>query len=137
MRVILAIGSLAWLTSAVIAPVFDLGPLYALFSLICHQDPDRSFYLNQAPFAVCIRCTGIYLGAAAAVLLGLSPRNMAFRVAVYANAAEFALSLVIIDLAPLRFSCGAALGWYAAPIISSGIQEAVSRVIAKLVGERS
>lgn len=41
--------------------------LYRGFSFICHQRPERSFHWHQLPLAVCVRCTGIYLGA----LLGL------------------------------------------------------------------
>jgi uncharacterized membrane protein len=34
----------------------------AIFSLICHQDPARSFTLLGHPWAVCHRCSGIYFG---------------------------------------------------------------------------
>jgi uncharacterized membrane protein len=36
--------------------------LYALFSRICHQVPERSFALAGFPLAVCHRCAGLYLG---------------------------------------------------------------------------
>jgi uncharacterized membrane protein len=39
------------------------------FSVVCHQDPGRSFWLAGAPVAVCARCLGIYLGAAAGAWL--------------------------------------------------------------------
>lgn len=39
--------------------------IFQFFSLSCHQDPARSFWIAGAPLAVCTRCTGIYLGAAA------------------------------------------------------------------------
>ena len=38
--------------------------LYALFDPVCHQIPERSFHLWHEPFAVCHRCTGLYLGFA-------------------------------------------------------------------------
>ncbi len=44
--------------------------LYALFSGICHQSPDRVFTIFGWPFAVCHRCTGIYFG----FFLGALPR---------------------------------------------------------------
>jgi len=44
--------------------------LYVFFSAICHQSPDRVFTLFDWPFAVCHRCTGIYLG----FFLGALPR---------------------------------------------------------------
>jgi len=44
--------------------------LYALFSGVCHQSPDRVFTVFDWPFAVCHRCTGIYWG----FFLGALPR---------------------------------------------------------------
>ena len=35
------------------------------FSIVCHQDPARSFWIAGAPVAVCTRCLGIYLGVVA------------------------------------------------------------------------
>jgi uncharacterized membrane protein len=43
----------------------------SFFSRLCHQDPARSFVLEGSPVAVCVRCLGIYCGAAAAALLPL------------------------------------------------------------------
>ena len=42
--------------------------IYAVGSVICHQLPDRSFFLNGRQLPVCARCTGLYLGGAAGVL---------------------------------------------------------------------
>jgi uncharacterized membrane protein len=39
-------------------------PLYSLFSLVCHQDPDRSFHIFGHQFACCERCAAIYLSIA-------------------------------------------------------------------------
>jgi uncharacterized membrane protein len=36
--------------------------VYLFFSPICHQNPERSFAVWGHPFAVCHRCSGIYLG---------------------------------------------------------------------------
>jgi len=36
------------------------------FSVVCHQLPERSFYLSGHPFAVCARCMGLYSGIAVA-----------------------------------------------------------------------
>jgi uncharacterized membrane protein len=43
--------------------------LYEMFGRVCHQIPGRAFYLEGHPLAVCARCTGIYFGFAAGVLL--------------------------------------------------------------------
>ncbi len=43
-------------------------PVFAVlqfFSVVCHQDPARSFWIAGAPVAVCARCLGMYLGAVA------------------------------------------------------------------------
>lgn len=37
-------------------------PLYALFSLICHQQPDHCLWLAGFPMAVCSRDTGLFAG---------------------------------------------------------------------------
>lgn len=40
---------------------------YQIFSLICHQNPERSYYFMGEKLPVCVRCLGIYAG----FLLGL------------------------------------------------------------------
>lgn len=42
---------------------------YRMFHGICHQIPERSFFLNDVPMAVNARCFGIFLGLAVAWLL--------------------------------------------------------------------
>jgi uncharacterized membrane protein len=39
------------------------------FSPVCHQDPARSLWVFGGPVAVCARCLGMYLGAAAGAWL--------------------------------------------------------------------
>jgi uncharacterized membrane protein len=41
--------------------------VYQAFSHVCHQIPERSFYIAGYPLAVCARCTGLYVGFAVAV----------------------------------------------------------------------
>jgi uncharacterized membrane protein len=43
--------------------------IYQAFSHVCHQLPERSFFVEGHPFAVCARCTGIYGGFAVATVL--------------------------------------------------------------------
>ena len=47
---------------------FLAGILYQAFSHICHQAPERSFFIAGQQLAVCARCTGLYAGFAAATL---------------------------------------------------------------------
>ena len=42
--------------------------IYATGGLICHQRPERSFFLNGHQFPVCARCTGLYLSAAMGII---------------------------------------------------------------------
>ena len=42
--------------------------VYEVGSLLCHQLSNRSFHLWGAQMPVCARCTGLYVGAAAAAL---------------------------------------------------------------------
>ena len=42
--------------------------VYAIGSVVCHQLPERSFYLWGRQLPVCARCTGIYAGAAVAAI---------------------------------------------------------------------
>jgi uncharacterized membrane protein len=43
--------------------------VYSVGALVCHQQAERSFELWGAQMPVCARCTGIYCGAALAMLL--------------------------------------------------------------------
>jgi uncharacterized membrane protein len=49
--------------------VFAVSVIYAGGSLVCHQRPDRSLTTCGRQWPVCGRCSGLYLGAAAGVLL--------------------------------------------------------------------
>ncbi len=39
--------------------------LFAIGGVICHQRPERSFFVDAHQLPVCARCTGLYLSAAA------------------------------------------------------------------------
>jgi uncharacterized membrane protein len=62
LRLALAATAMLWVAAVALAPalVFPIG------HFICHQRPDRSFFFHGRQVAVCARCTGLYLGAAAA-----------------------------------------------------------------------
>jgi uncharacterized membrane protein len=107
------------------APFAALVLSYA-FSLVCHQHPERSFWLFGAPVAVCARCLGIYLGAAIGLLLRTS-RRMATRLLIAAAAIN--LLDAFTELAGLhgnwlvvRFLLGVILGAAGALLITSSIE---------------
>ena len=42
--------------------------IYGAFAMLCHQLPDRSYFIDSHKFAVCTRCTGLYAGFAFTLL---------------------------------------------------------------------
>jgi uncharacterized membrane protein len=69
---VLAVGPVLWFALVALSPVLPplLGAaVYGLGGIICHQLPDRSFHWHGAQLAVCARCTGIYLGACASIVV--------------------------------------------------------------------
>lgn len=68
---VLVAGCLAVLALIVGAPLaisagypFWGAAIYRSFGFLCHQIPERSFFIAGHQFAVCSRCTGIYAGFA-------------------------------------------------------------------------
>ena len=43
--------------------------IYRAFGIICHQLPERSYFIDEHQLAVCSRCTGLYAGFALTLLL--------------------------------------------------------------------
>ncbi len=43
--------------------------IYRGFGIFCHQDPDRSYFIEGHKLAVCSRCTGLYAGFAFTLLI--------------------------------------------------------------------
>jgi uncharacterized membrane protein len=122
MPLALAIVAVAvpWLTAR--APEIGIA-VQRGFSLVCHQQPERSFVFFGGSVAVCARCLGIYLGAAMGLLLRVS-RPIAWTCLT----AAVALNLVdwLAEIAGrhgnwmgTRFTLGLALGVAGALIVSS------------------
>src|SRR5215471_10121519 len=55
-------------TSVAVALYALSAVVYEAGSLVCHQLSNRSFHAWGAQMPVCARCTGLYVGAAAAAL---------------------------------------------------------------------
>ncbi len=84
--------------------------LYALFSPVCHQIPERCFVFQGHPLAVCGRCLGVYVGFAAGLVL--YPLIRGFSRLVLPPARLFLLSVLPLAVDGLA----GALGLWASPI---------------------
>jgi len=125
-----SLAAFALSVAALVTPFFSthnfevLGfALHRGFSLVCHQRPERSFWLFGAPVAVCARCLGTYVGAAFGFLLRTS-RTIALRLFVAAiaiNALDAASELAGLhgNWMAVRFWLGVLLGATAALLIAS------------------
>lgn len=106
--------------------------IYQAFSRACHQIPGRSFHVAGHPLAVCARCTGIYAGLTAGVLLfplmrplrsAQTPTRFWLLAAFVPTALDFSLGLFGIwhNTHLSRFVTGALLGAVAAFFIVPGL----------------
>jgi len=75
---VVLVGALLWCGAIVLAPLFSAlqepftavgSTLYGIFSPVCHQIDGRSPSLLGMPFGVCTRCSAVYFGFLAGVLL--------------------------------------------------------------------
>jgi uncharacterized membrane protein len=132
---------LAFASLIVIAPValahghnVSAFVIYEMFGRVCHQIPERSFYVEGHPFAVCARCTGIYFGFAAGVLLyplvrslrrGDAPARKWLLWASVPALLDFALGFfgVLENTHLSRFLTGALLGAVAAFYVVPGLMD--------------
>jgi uncharacterized membrane protein len=78
LSIVLALIALALLVSwLAMTPPGALGKADAIGYAVCHRIEARSLHLGERPLPMCARCTGMYLGTAAAVgmLLALGRRR--------------------------------------------------------------
>ena len=122
-RAVVLAGSAMWCLLIIAAPAFDMPTIYRFFSIVCHQDPHRSWYLAGEPLAVCIRCTCIYLGFFIGTLLSLEPNTAHLRLAALLTIGEFILARLVLDSAWLRAATGLFLGIATAPFVVAGIHQ--------------
>ncbi len=106
--------------------------LQQAFSLVCHQRPERSFWLFGGTVAVCSRCLGIYVGAALGLLLRTA-RKLALQclvAAVVLNAIESLSEIMGLhgNWLDVRFLLGLMLGAAAALLVSSSLPAAGSEM---------
>src|SRR6266850_1311582 len=146
---------LAWLIIAafalmvslviVIAPLAAAGnhnllafSIYRTFANVCHQLPERSFYIAGHQFAVCARCTGLYAGFTLAVFFyplirpirtAVTPPRKWLFVAAVPLVVDFSLGLLGIcdNTHTSRLLSGFLLGAVSVFYIMPGIAELSSR----------
>lgn len=70
---LLMMPALAWCAGFVVAPLLAshafADVLAQLYVRVCHQLPERSFAWGALPWAVCIRCSSIYLAFTLTILV--------------------------------------------------------------------
>lgn len=117
-------------------------PVYDLFGYLCHQIPGRSFQLEGHSFAVCARCTGLYMGFALAVLCfplarsvrdARAPRRLWLLLGAVPITIDFALGFsgIWANTHLSRFATGALLGATCAFYVVPGLLD-----LARLVWRR-
>lgn len=109
--------------------------IYNIFSYICHQNPQRSFYINNTPFFLCSRCSGIYLAMISTLIIS-SFFNIRFSflklfilliIVLMLNLSTF---IEFFDTNLIRFLLGSLIG------IFSGLIMIKSIIILKTKGDR-
>ncbi len=109
----------------------------AFFTPVCHQWSSHSLHLLGAPLAVCARCSAIYLGFLAGVLLAPSiRRGLPVRTTLMVALLPMLLD-VALDLAPWydpgvvsRVLTGSWFGLLAGIVLTPIIVDAVTRLFA-------
>ena len=108
--------------------------IYRSFSYVCHQIPERSFFIGGHPFAVCSRCTGLYAGFAAATVVyplirSLRQTEAPARKWLFLAAAPLAIDFAVgyfgiwENTHSSRFATGALLGAVAVFYVLPGLME--------------
>lgn len=146
---IAAAGSLALMSLIIGAPLaLESGhpfwglTIYRAFSHVCHQIPERSFFVAGHPFAVCSRCTGLYAGFAVATVVYPVVRSLRQTEAPARKWLFLAAAPLVIDFSlgylgvwentqTSRFATGALLGAVAVFYVMPGLMDLSLRDWAK------
>ena len=118
------------------------GVIYHAFGILCHQIPERSYFVDGHKLAVCARCTGIYGGFTLTLLLyplirslrnvTTPPRTFLFLAAV-PLAIDFSLTFFGLweNTHTSRLLTGALLGSVAVFYVMPGIIDLSFRVMRR------
>lgn len=116
-------GATLWCAGIIAAPLLGLPSVYHFFSIICHQDPARSWRLFGEPLPVCIRCASIYFAFTASLWVGVRTNVAWLRAALVFMLCEFVFARLVVDAAALRSLSGILVGVSAAPFVKQGVEE--------------
>jgi uncharacterized membrane protein len=93
------------------APVVLTGAaVYAVGAAICHQKPERSFHSAGGQWAVCARCTGLYVGGTVGLLLWALWRRTDRPSPL--DTRGFRRALIVCAIPTLLTVVTAAIGWW-------------------------
>ena len=106
--------------------------IYRAFGVLCHQRPDRSYFIDGHKLAVCSRCTGLYAGFAVTLLLyplirslrnNVTPRRTFLFLAAIPLGIDFSLTFlgILENTHTSRLLTGALLGSVAVFYVMPGI----------------
>lgn len=112
--------------------------LYQAFTVLCHQLPERSYFIGEHKLAVCARCTGLYAGFGLTWLLYPLvrplrsvewPRREWLLVAALPTAIDFALTFSGLwdNTHTSRLLTGMLLGGASVFYVIPGLMELTSR----------
>jgi uncharacterized membrane protein len=141
MWLVVAMGSLAVMSLIIGAPltikaghpIWGLA-IYRAFSYVCHQIPERSFFIAEHQFAVCARCTGLYAGFTIATVVYPLVRPLTQIETPHRNWLFLAAAPLAVDFAVgffgiwnnthfSRFATGALLGAVAVFYVMPGLMD--------------
>ena len=133
LAVMLTAGWIALLVAAPMLPAWAGAVVYGVGSLICHQIPERSFYLAGFQLPVCTRCLGIYTGAAAGAAFVLMRSRSADNLFLAASATIRWLALVAAVPTLVTVALEAAGMWYPSNLTRALAGFALGGVLAFVV----
>ena len=113
--------------------------IYGAFAILCHQLPERSYFIDGHKLAVCSRCTGLYAGFALTLLLypligslknTVTPPRSWLLLATVPLAVDFSVNFFGFwqNTHTSRFVTGAVLGSAVVFYVMPGIVELSSRL---------
>ena len=125
----LSLGAVIWVMAVIALP----DTVRPIGRVICHQRPERSFFIGGTQMPVCARCTGLYAGAALAAPLALVagsvllPRRARYVLAAAAVPTAMTWTLEFAGLVPFSNAarCVAALplGFAAAWLVLTAVSD--------------